>query len=276
MYLKPNGRTVFTDVKPEDIAPYVIISVRDALNFDADPTEVLGKLMDGAELVGSSMMYKVCTGSYKGVPVSVISTGSGGPDRELPMVDLINTQRAHTIIDIGSAGTYQDFVELGDLTISTGEVRSEGTTKEYVPAEYPALANYEVVLALIEAAEGANYRYHVGITRSDDSIYIGSSVPVRGYIPSCQIDTAEDWRKAGVLNVQREGALILTLCNLYGIRGGSVRHIGRNFIKNTHKPYPYSIENAYMTALDAIVILSKWDADKQKVGRKWWSPSVSY
>jgi uridine phosphorylase len=276
MYLKPDGRTIFTDVKPEDVAPFVLISVHDALNFEADPTEVIGKMLQGTRLVGNSLMYKVCTGEYKGVPVSVISTGSGGPARELPMADLINFTKAHTVIDIGSAGTYQDFVELGDLTISTGEIRSEGTSKEYVRAEYPALAHHEVVMALIEAAEKLGYRYHVGVTRSDDSIYLGSSMPVRGYLPQDQVNTREYWRQTGALNVQREAAIILTLCNLFGLRGGSIRHVGRNFVTGKHKPYPYSIENAYMTALEAIAVLAEWDYDKRGAQRKYWCPSLSY
>jgi uridine phosphorylase len=274
MYLKPDGRTIFTDVKPEDVAEFVIISVADALNYDEDPTSAIGKLLDRNRMVGDTLMYKVSTGSYKGVPVSVISTGSGGPARELPMADLINNTKVHTVIDIGSAGTYQDFIQLGDMTISTGEIRSEGTSKEYVRPEYPAVAHYEVVLALVEASEKLGYRYHVGITRSDDSIYMGSSVAVRDYLPSDQLHTAEYWQKAGALNVQREAALILTMCNLYGLRGGSVRHIGRNFLTKQHKTYPYSIENTYKTALEAITILAEWDKTKAKAERKWWFPSL--
>jgi uridine phosphorylase len=277
MYLNSEGKTIFTATKPEDFAPFVIMTVRDALNFTVDPAEEIGALLEDCRMVGQSLMYSVSTGYYQGTQVSIISTGTGGPSRELAMADLINNDtQTHTVIDIGSCGTYQDFVKTGDLTISLGEVRDEGTTQEYIDLSYPAVAHYEVVIALIEAAEKLGYRYHVGITRSDDSIYLGSGAPVRGYLPRHQQGVAEHWQQAGVINVQRETALNLIMCNLFGLRGGSVRHVGRNFVSGEHKPYPYSIENTYRTALEAIALLAKWDADKEKAGRKWWTPSVSY
>jgi uridine phosphorylase len=278
MYLNSEGRTIFTGVKPEDFAPFVIMTVRDALNFTVDPAEEIGALLEDCRIVGKTLMYSVSTGYYKGTQVSIISTGTGGPSRELAMADLINNDtQTHTVIDIGSCGTYQDFVKIGDLTISLGEVRDEGTTQEYIDLGYPAVAHYEVVTALVEAAEKLGYHYHVGITRSDDSIYLGSGAPVRGYLPRHQQGVAEHWQQAGVINVQRETALNLIMCNLFGLRGGSVRHVGRNFVSGEHKPsYPYSIENTYRTALEAIALLAQWDADKEKAGRKWWSPAVSY
>ncbi|MFW6116474.1 MAG: uridine phosphorylase [bacterium] len=278
MYLDSEGRTIFTGVRPEDFAPFAVMTVRDALNFTTDPANEIGALLEDCQMVGQTLMYSVSTGSYKGTRVSIISTGTGGPSRELAMADLIsNDTQTHTVIDIGSCGTYQGFVEIGDLTISLGEVRDEGTTKEYIDLGYPAVANYEVVMALVEAAEKLGFGYHVGITRSDDSIYLGSGVPVRGYLPRHQKGVAEHWRQAGVINVQREAALNLVMCNLFGLRGGSVRHVGRNFVSGEHESsYPYSIENAYRTALEAIVLLARWDADKERSGRTWWTPSVSY
>lgn len=95
------------------------MKVRDALNFTADPTDHIGALLEGNRIVAEMLMYRVSTGSYKGIPVSINSTGTGGPSRELAMADLINNEsKTHTIIDIGSCGIYQDFVDIGDLTIS--------------------------------------------------------------------------------------------------------------------------------------------------------------
>jgi uridine phosphorylase len=192
------------------------------------------------------------------------------------MADLIfNEAKTHTVIDIGSAGTYQDFVKMGDLVISLGDVRSEGTSKEYVDPGYPALAHYEVVMALVESADKLGYPYHVGITRSDDSIYLGSGVPVGGYIPPHQVGQGEKWKQAGVLNVQREIAQNFIMCNLFGMRGGSVRRVGRNFVTGEHMPtYPYSLEMTYRTALDAVVLLTQWDKAKDRAGRKWLTPSL--
>jgi uridine phosphorylase len=277
MYIKSNGRTVFTGVHPEDFAPFVIMIVRDPINFTRDPAEVIGEeMLKDPKMVSESPMMGVCNGNYKGIPISIISTGTGGPARELAMGDLIHSEtKVHTVIDIGSSGTYQESVKIGDIVISLGDVRTEGTTKEYVDAGYPALAHYEVVMALVEASEDLGYPYHVGLTRSDDSIYVGSGVPVRGYLPPHRKGEAEKWQMAGVLNVQREIAQNFIMCNLFGFRGGSVRRTGRNFVTGDRMPdYPYSLEMTYHAALEGIVLLSKWDAAKEKAGRKWLTPSV--
>lgn len=278
MYLNSEGRTVFTGVMPKDFAPFVIMLVRDALNFTRDPVEVIGEKMDQYEVVGKTLMFSVSTGEYKGVPISIVSTGTGGPSRELALADLIeNNTSVHTVIDIGSSGTYQDHVSVGDLVISVADVRDEGTTQEYIDLGYPAVASYEVVISLIEAAHKLGYEYHVGISRSDDSIYLGSGVPVNNYLPFFQENIAKHWRNARVLNVQREIAQNFIMCNLFGLRCGSVRRVGRNFVTGERvSDYPYSLEMTYLTALEAITILSKWDTDKENAGRKWWSPSVSY
>ena len=277
MYLKSTGRTVFTGVFPEEFAPFAIMIVCDPLNFSRDPAGVIGEeMLEDPKMVGESPMMGVCNGKYKNIPVSIISTGTGGPGRELAMADLIHEKaKTHTVIDIGSSGTYQDSVRVGDLVISTGDVRSEGTTREYVDLAFPAVAHYEVVMALIEAADRLGYPYHVGITRSDDSIYMGSGVPVRDYLPPHRKEEGEKWKKAGVLNVQREIAQNFIMCNLFGLRGGSVRRVGRNFLTGEHMPdYPYSLEMTYKTALEAVFLLSQWDVAKKRAGRKWLTPSV--
>lgn len=277
MYLKSTGRTVFTGVFPEEFAPFVIMIVSDPLNFSRDPAKVIGEeMLENPKMIGESPMMGVCNGIYKGIPVSIISTGTGGPARELAMADLLHEKaKTRTVIDIGSSGTYQDFVRVGDLVISVGDVRTEGTTREYVDPAYPAVAHYEVVMALIEAADRLGYPYHVGITRSDDSIYMGSGVPIRDYLPPHRKEEGEKWKQAGVLNVQREVAQNFIMCNLFGLRGGSVRRVGRNFLTGEHMPdYPYSLEMTYKTALDAVVLLSEWDTLKERAGRKWLTPSV--
>ena len=277
MYVKSTGRTIFTGVFPEEFAPFVIMIVCDPLNFTRDPAEVISEeMLKEPKRVGESPMMGVYNGIYKGVPVSIVSTGTGGPARELAMADLIHKEaKTHTVIDIGSSGTYQDFVKVGDLVISLGDVRTEGTTQEYIDPAYPALAHYEVVMGLIEAADRLGYPYHVGVTRSDDSIYMGSGVPLRDYLPPHRVEEGKKWKQAGVLNVQREIAQNFIMCNLFGLRGGSVRRVGRNFLTGEHMPeYPYSLEMTYRTALDAVVLLSQWDIKKQRAGRKWLTPSL--
>ncbi len=92
---------------------------------------------------------------------------------------------ADTFIRVGSTGAIQPGIEIGDLIIAKAAVRLDGTSKQYVRVEYPAVADLEVTLALIEAAESLDVRYHVGITASTDSFYLGQGRPgLNGYFPS--------------------------------------------------------------------------------------------
>jgi uridine phosphorylase len=183
--------------------------------------------------------------------------------------------KADTFIRVGASGSYQAEVEVGHLVITSGVVRTEGLTKDYVSSEYPAVSSYEVVMALVEAAEKLDHPYHVGITRSDDSIYMGSGVPVRDYLQEEHTAIRDYWIKTNVLNVERETSTIITLSNLFGFRGGAVLRIGRNMITGIgEKKYPYSIDRAILTGLEGAKILSQMDEDKERAGKKWWFPSI--
>jgi len=271
------GCPVFTNLRAEDVARYVFIMVQDPLCHKVDPAEEFqNTYLEDSEIVASTVMNRICTGYYKGVRVSVCSTGTGGPATELPLIDLITSTEADTFIRVGASGGYQPQVNPGDLVISTGAVRTEGLTKEYVSPEYPAVANYEVVLALVEAAEKMGFPYHVGVTRSDDSLYAGSAVPVNGYIQREKEEERDYWINAGILNVEREISTILTLSSLFGRRGGAVCRVGRNMLtgKTGEEKTPYDLERAEKTALEAVVVLNEWDQKKEKSNKKWLSASL--
>lgn len=136
------------------------------------------------------------------------------------MVDLMQYGGVDTFLRIGTSGTQRPDLNVGDIVITSGAVRDEGLTKEYIDACYPAIASYELMLPMIESAQARSLRYHVGITRSNDAIYCGQGRPVMGYLPNEGV--VEHWVNAGVLNVERETAAILTLAQLFHARGGSI------------------------------------------------------
>ena len=107
---------------------------------------------------------------FDGVKVSVTSTGIGGPSAAIAMEELVMAG-ADTFIRIGTCGGMQTEVMSGDVVIASGAIRMEGTSKEYAPIEFPAVADIQAVNALIQAARTLKQNYHVGVVQCKDSFY---------------------------------------------------------------------------------------------------------
>lgn len=175
--------------------------------------------------------YVVQTGIVDGVRMTAASTGIGGPSLAI-LVEELAKLGTHTFIRVGNSGAIADEVQLGDYVISTGAVRDEGTSRTYVGIEYPAVADYRVVSALVDAARASGARFHTGITASTDGFYSrnkvvgegGRILPMsfRGYEQSWMNDVCANWKRARVLNVEMESATLFTMCNLFGLRAGTI------------------------------------------------------
>ena len=157
-------------VKPGDISGYVL------LPGDPGRVPIIAELWDERWEVSFHREFRVWSGKIDGKPISACSTGIGCPSAAIAVEELARAG-AHTFIRVGSTGAIQPEIELGDLIISVAAMKLEGTSLQYAPSAYPAYADYEVVLALIEAAESLNLRYHLGVTASTDSFYLGQSRP---------------------------------------------------------------------------------------------------
>lgn len=267
------GSSVLTGLKLErtKIGRYVILAVRDPLGFAGDAAdEIASELSDVTEVTRNGM-FTILTGTYKGTLITVCSTGSGAPETELAMVDLLQYGGADTFLRVGTSGTQQPHVAVGDLIITSGAVRDEGASKEYVGEQFPAVASYELLISLVEAAQRAGARFHVGITRSNDSIYCGQGRPVKCYLQPPQTHVVEYWVRAGVLNVDRETSLILTLAQLFGCRGGSICTACNSSVSSTLS-VGEGVTNAIHVALEGFSILANHDAAKKNACQQWWSP----
>jgi uridine phosphorylase len=267
------GRQLLTGAIPGEIAPHIIIAVRDPLGFQEDAAVQISRQFDNARLIADTGMFITYTGNYRGVPVTVCSTGSGAPDTEIALVELAEAAGGKpTFLRIGTSGSAAKAAKVGDLVITTGAVRSEGTTKAYIPEEYPAVASLEVVTALADAAESLGASYLLGITRSTDSIYAGQGREALGYRPPGLQEVAGSWARAGVLNYERETSLILTLCSLFGFRSGSVCAVVNSAVSGDIDPGA-GVESAIRVGLESLAILAKRDAIKKRLGKATWVPS---
>jgi uridine phosphorylase len=175
--------------------------------------------------------YRVITGSLGAHRVSAASTGIGAPSTAVLVEELANVG-AHTMIRVGNSGGLSPALGLGDLVITTGSVRDDGTSRSYVDTSYPAVASYEVVQALAEAAVALGQPVHTGITWSLDGFYARNAVlsPAGsiesmshgGYRPPGLAERIEQMRAARVLNCEMESGVLLTLAGLFGLRAGCI------------------------------------------------------
>lgn len=227
-----DGIPLLTGFRRETIARSVVLAVRDPLTVGEGAGEdAIASELENAELVARTGLFTTFTGTYRGVPVSVVSGGSGSPEAELALMDLFNHTDCDTVIRIGGCGGWGKDVRVGDVVISSGAVRDEGMTKAHVKVEYPAVADWRVVAAMVAEAEALGAPHHVGVTRTGDSEYTGWGKPgPGGYFQEEHRQIIDYWHRAGILNTDRESAAVLTLAALYGRRGGSVCSVGDNVV----------------------------------------------
>jgi uridine phosphorylase len=240
---------------------------------DPDRVPRIAAFWDSAKEVSSHREFRSYTGKYKGVPISALSSGIGPACMAIAVNESSNIG-VNTFIRVGSTGAIQKDIACGDLIISSAAVRLDCTSNCYVMPEYPAVANYEVLLALIEAAESINIRkYHVGVTATTSDFYAGQNRPIgqtRSFNTENLLPTLQ---KAGVLSFDMETATLYTLTSLYGLRAGSVFAVYANRLANEFKPGEGE-ENAIKIANEAAKILDEWDAVKSRKNRQWLFPSL--
>lgn len=253
---------------PGEVARYVLLP--------GDPERVpkIARLWDKSKKVAHHREYQTYTGEVSGIPISATSTGIGCPSLAIGVEELAAIG-ADTFIRVGSSGSIQQNVKVGDIVISSAAVRLEGTSKQYVRVEYPAAANYEVLLALIEAAEKLGYRYHVGITASTDSFYLGQGrAGLKGYTQSFAKEIVPDLQAARVLNFEMETASLFTIASVYGFRAGSVCAVYANRVTGEFGVGKGEMESVEI-ATEAVKILARMGAAKRRRKKKYWQPSMS-
>ncbi|MGN0307215.1 MAG: uridine phosphorylase [Lachnospiraceae bacterium] len=196
-----------------DVGRYVIMP------GDPKRCEKIARYFDDAKLVADSREYVTYTGYLEGVKVSVTSTGIGGPSASIAMEELVKSG-ADTFIRIGTCGGMQLPVKSGDVVIATGAIRMEGTSKEYAPIEYPAVANLEITNALAAAAKEKGVQYHVGVVQCKDSFY-GQHEPEIKPVSYELVNKWEAWKRMGCLASEMESAALFIVASYLRVRAGS-------------------------------------------------------
>ncbi len=212
-YSENTGKQYHIQVGEGDVGRYVILP--------GDPKRCvqIAKYFDNAKLVADSREYVTYTGYLDGEKVSVTSTGIGGPSAAIALEELVMAG-ADTFIRAGTCGGIQTEVRSGDMVIAQGAVRMEGTSREYAPIEFPAVADIQIINALIQAAEACGHTYHVGVVQCKDSFY-GQHAPQTKPVSYELLDKWEAWKRLGCLASEMESAALFVTASSLGVRIGS-------------------------------------------------------
>lgn len=242
-------------VRNGEVGKYVI------LPGDPKRCEKIAKHFEDARLIADSREYVTYTGYLDGVKVSVTSTGIGGPSASIAMEELVKAG-ADTFIRVGTCGGMQTEVKSGDLVIATGAIRMEGTSREYAPVEFPAVANIEIVNALLDAAKEKKLPCHVGVVQCKDSFY-GQHSPETKPVGYELLNKWDAWLKLGCLASEMESAALFVVASYLKVRVGSVFLVVANQEREKaglENPVVHDTESAIVTAVEAIRKLIKQDA----------------
>jgi uridine phosphorylase len=212
------------------------------------------------------------TGKYKGIDISACSTGAGGGSTSSALEELAEVG-AKTFLRVGTTSAIQPHIKPGDLIISSGAVRYDGTSDNYINKEYPAIADYEVVAAMVEACEKLGYTYHVGITATTASFFCGQNRPgYGGYRQSWFESRYQDLVAANVVNYEMEAATVLTLSSLFKLKAGAIFAVIGN--RATNEFVYGGVEKSIEVANEAAYILYKWNELKKAKNKEYWYPSL--
>ena len=255
---------------PGELAEYIL------LPGDPDRTARIASRFESIELEHRHREFASVTGRYRGRRMSVVSTGIGSDNVEIVVAEILAITERPTFIRVGSCGALQPEMSLGDLAITSGAVRLESTTSYFVHDGYPAIADYEAVVALIEAAERLGHRYHVGVTATAPGFFGAQGRPIP-QLPIRYPDLAEEMARQRVMNFEMEASALLVLATLARCRAGVVcavyasRTTG-DFVSGelTDAAEADCVE----TGLEGLLVLADMDEQKREAGTDRWRPSI--
>ena len=253
---------------PGELNPYIVLC------GDTDRLEKVAQFLEEKGEVRTNREYRSVSGIYKGIPISILTTGIGCDNTEIAVVEITQIVKNPTMIRVGSCGGIKKDVVNGDIVISSGALRLETTSTYYVSEGYPSIADHEVSLALLQAAEKMERKYHFGITGTACGFYGAEGRRVPGFnlrYPNIQ----EDLERMNVLNLEMEASTLFTLSSLSGSRSGTVCAVYADRNSNsfvTPKEKEHSEKDCIKIALEAFVVLDKMDRKKGK--NRYWLPDM--
>lgn len=190
---------------------------------DPGRCEAIAAYFDNPRHIGMNREYNIYTGTLLGEPVSVCSTGIGGPSASIAMEEL-SAIGVDTFIRIGTCGGIHMDVMPGDVVVATGAVRYEHTSMEYAPIEFPAVPDFDITAALKAASCELGYRTHTGVVQCKDAFY-GQHAPEKSPVYYELLQKWDSWKRLGVKASEMESAALFVVAAALGVRCGSCFHV---------------------------------------------------
>lgn len=250
MNYSEDDRQYHIGLREGDVGKYVI------LPGDPKRCKKIAEYFENPQLVADNREFVTYTGYVDGEKVSVTSTGIGGPSAAIAMEELVKVGATH-FIRVGTCGGISLDVKGGDVVIATAAIRMEGTSKEYAPIEFPAVANLDITNALVKSAQELGYSYHTGVVQCKDSFY-GQHDTEKMPVSYELQNKWEAWKKLGCLASEMESAALFIVASYLGVKVGSVFLTVANQERekqNLENPVVHDTEKAIKTAINAIKIL---------------------
>ena len=256
-YTEGSGKQYHIQCGPGDVGRYV------RLPGDPKRCEKIAAYLEDAKQVADSREFVTYTGYLDGEKVSVTSTGIGGPSASIAMEELWRCG-ADTFVRIGTCGGMQTEILGGDLIIATGAIRMEGTSKEYAPIEYPAVADIDIVNALRASAGKLGFRSHTGVVQCKDAFY-GQHEPEVKPVSYELLNKWEAWIRCGALASEMESAAMFIVGSCLRVRVGSVLLVVANQERarqGLSNDQVHDTDGAIRTAVEAVRELIRQDKNK--------------
>ena len=256
-YSEDASRLYHIQVAPGEVGRYVI------LPGDPKRSEKIARYFDSPALVADNREYVTYTGTLDGVKVSVTSTGIGGPSASIAMEELVRCG-ADTFVRIGTCGGMQTPVKSGDIVVATGAIRMEGTSREYAPIEFPAVADLEVTNALAAVAQEKGLPFHTGVVQCKDSFY-GQHEPEVKPVSYELLNKWEAWKRLGCLASEMESAALFVVASALRVRCGSCFMVVANQERERlglENPVVHDTDGAIQVAVQAIRRMIQADRSK--------------
>jgi uridine phosphorylase len=191
-----------------DVARYVLIP------GDPKRVEKIAAFFDESTKVADYRGFVTYTGKVKSIGISACSTGIGCPSAAIAVEELAKIG-AETFIRVGTTGALQPNIKMGDIVIATAAVRADGTSRNYAPIEFPAVADFNVTVALVDAAQKLKQNVHFGPVLTSDAFY-------------SDIEYLKRWSKHNVLSVEMESSTIFTLAWAKKLKAGAILAVDGN------------------------------------------------
>lgn len=237
-------------VSENDVGKYVL------LPGDPGRCESIANYFDNPQFVSFNREHKVYTGYINGEKVSVVSTGMGCPSTAIAVEELVKIG-CHTFIRVGTSGAMQPGMKTGDIAIVNAAIRDEGTSRQYLPIEFPSVADLDVTNALVQSAKTLDLKYHVGVSHTKDSFY-SEVEPERMPMATHLKEKWNSYVAGGAICSEMEASIVFILSSIYRKRAGAVAMIigsDMDTISKKHDP-----DDMIRVAINALKILI--DKDK--------------